>query len=200
MTASIDFYFDFSSPYGYFAAQGIDALAARFGRGVDWHPVLLGAIFKTTGARPLAEVPYKGDYSRHDWARIARLTGIPFRLPALFPISAANPSRAFLWLARRDEGGARRFALALYAAYFAAGRNIGEAEVVAAVAAEQGLDAAGIAAAMTDPTVKDELRHVVGQAEARGVFGSPYFVVDGEPFWGWDRLGMLETWLERGGF
>jgi len=200
MSGPIDFYFDFSSPYGYFAAQSIEALGARYGRAVEWHPVLLGAIFKTTGARPLADVPYKGDYSRHDWNRLSRLTGIPFKVPALFPIAAANPSRAFLYVARRDEVNAKRLALALYHAYFVDGRNIGEADVVSAVAAENAFDPVEIGAALVNPAVRDELRHVVGQAEARGVFGSPYFVVDGEPFWGWDRLAMLETWLDRGGF
>jgi 2-hydroxychromene-2-carboxylate isomerase len=76
MAAPIDFYFDFSSPYGYLAAQKIEALAAKHGREVDWHPVLLGVIFKETGSAPLTMVPLKGDYSRRDFERSARFHGI----------------------------------------------------------------------------------------------------------------------------
>ena len=76
MAAPIDFYFDFSSPYGYLAAQKIDALAAKHGRTVDWHPLLLGVVFKETGMAPLTMVPLKGEYSKRDFARSARFHGI----------------------------------------------------------------------------------------------------------------------------
>ena len=72
MSSSIDFYFDFSSPYGYLASEKIEAMAARHGRSVDWRPVLLGVMFKATGMAPLTEIPLKGDYSRRDLARSAR--------------------------------------------------------------------------------------------------------------------------------
>ena len=75
MTPPIDFYFDFSSPYGYLAAQKIEALAAKHGRAVDWHPVLLGVVFRQTGTAPLTDVPLKGDYSRRDFERSARFHG-----------------------------------------------------------------------------------------------------------------------------
>ena len=71
----LQFFFDFSSPYGYLAAQKIDALAAQHGRTVDWRPMLLGVVFKQTGGAPLTEVPVKGPYSKHDFARSARFHG-----------------------------------------------------------------------------------------------------------------------------
>jgi len=87
MAAPIDFYFDFSSPYGYLASQKIEALAAKYGRTVEWHPVLLGVVFKETGASPLTMVPLKGEYSRRDFERSARFHGIAgFRMPPKFPI------------------------------------------------------------------------------------------------------------------
>src|SRR5215831_19244283 len=75
MIAAIDFYFDFSSPYGFLASQKIEALAQKHGRAVDWHPVLLGVIFKETAMAPLTAIPLKGDYSRRDFARSARFHG-----------------------------------------------------------------------------------------------------------------------------
>ena len=200
MPAAIDFYFEFSSPYAYFAAERIEALAQRHGRTVDWHPLLLGVIFKSTGASPPTQVPLKRDYVKRDWERIARLTGIPFKMPSVFPIASQNPARAVLFLARSNEQAAKDLTLALYRAYYVDGQNIGEAEVVCGVAQGLGLDAAVLAEGMSDPAVKDQLKHEVGAAEARGVFGSPFVIVDGEPFWGFDRFDMLEDWLERGGF
>ena len=85
MSAPIDFYFDFSSPYGYFASTRIDSIAARHGRAVSWHPILLGAVFKVTGGAPLPSLPLKGDYAKSDIPRCARLLGLPFQFPAKFP-------------------------------------------------------------------------------------------------------------------
>jgi 2-hydroxychromene-2-carboxylate isomerase len=121
-------------------------------------------------------------------------------MPSVFPIASQNPARAILFVARSDEAAAKQLTLALYRAYFVDGQNIGEVDVVKQVAQAQGLDADDIVEAMSDPAVKDQLKHEVGAAEARGVFGSPYVIVDGEPFWGFDRFDMLEEWLTRGGF
>ena len=69
----IEFWFDFSSGYAYFASQTIDALAERNGRSVLWRPFMLGVAFKATGGRGLSDTPMKGDYARRDWARLSRL-------------------------------------------------------------------------------------------------------------------------------
>jgi len=98
MAAPIDFYFDFSSPYGFLAAQKIEALAEKHGRAVDWHPMLLGVVFKETGAAPLTMVPLKGDYSRRDFERSARYHGIAgFRMPPKFPIASQAPAEESRW-------------------------------------------------------------------------------------------------------
>jgi len=201
MAAPIDFYFDFSSPYGYLAAQKIEALAAKYGRAVDWHPVLLGVIFKETGGAPLTMVPLKGDYSRRDFERSARFHGITgFRMPPKFPIASHAPARIVLWQKARDPAAAAKVAKALYRAFFTEGIDISDPDAAAAVAAKAGLDAAAARAAIDDPAVKDALKREVAEAMARGVFGSPFIVVDGEPFWGLDRLDQVERWLSTGGF
>ena len=196
----IEFYFDFSSPYGYFAAERIDALAARHGRGVQWRPYLLGVAFKATGSAPLASIPLKGDYMRHDLPRTARLLGIEYREPASFPISGVHPARAFYWAEGRDPAKARALAGALYRAYFAQGIDISEAENTLDVCARCGFDRAEARAGIADPAVKERLRAEVERGLARGVFGSPYVIVDGEPFWGADRLDQVERWLATGGW
>ena len=198
MTAPIEFWFDFSSPYGYLAAQKIEALAARHGRTVDWRPMLLGVAFRIAGTAPLTEVPLKGDYSKRDFERSARFHGIEeFRLPAKFPIASQAPARILLWAKSRDPGSTARIAKAFFRAYWVDGRDISSADVAAAVAGEAGLDAAAARAVVDDPVWKDALKREVETGLARGVFGSPFVIVDGEPFWGLDRFDQLDWFLGR---
>src|SRR5512146_401169 len=200
MADPIDFYFDFSSPYGYFASTKIDELAARHGRSVIWRPILLGAVFKITGQQPLPTIPLKGGYANHDLARSARRFNVPFRIPSRFPIAGQAPSRAFYWVGDRDPALAKKLAQALYHAYFAEDRDISNPEVTANVAAKQGVDRDQLIQALNEPAVKERLKIEVDAAIERGVFGSPFIIVDKEPFWGSDRLDQIDKWLTTGGW
>jgi 2-hydroxychromene-2-carboxylate isomerase len=201
MAAPVDFYFDFSSPYGYLASQKIEALAAKHGRGVDWHPILLGVVFRQTGTGPLTEIPLKGEYSRRDFARSARFHGLAeFAMPSRFPIPSQAPARVVLWQKARDAAAATRLIKAFFRAYFVDDVDISAPDAAVAVAAKEGVDAAAARAAIDDPAVKEALKREVDAAIARGVFGSPFVFVDGEPFWGLDRFDQVEKWLATGGF
>lgn len=196
MAKPIEFYFDFSSPYGYLASTQIDALGAKHKRDVAWHPFLLGAAFKVTGQKPLTEQPVRGPYHGHDFARSARLMGVPFRLPEKFPFFALAASRAFYWLGGDDR--AKSLAKSVYQAAFGEGRDVTPVAVVAELAKALGID--GLEKGIELPEIKAKLRDVTDQAIARGIFGSPFFVVDGEPFWGHDRLAQVDRWLATGGW
>ena len=196
----IDFYFEFSSPYGYIAANLVEDLEKRTGRPVTWRPMLLGPVFKITGQPPLVEVPMKGEYAKRDFPRTARLHGIAYYHPAKFPIGTVAAVRAFYWVHDRDPMMARSLAKALYRAYFADGVDIGPAAAVVQVARSVGVDGDALAAALEDPAMKERAKREVDAALAAGVFGSPYFIVDGEPFWGCDRMPMLEEWIRTGGW
>jgi 2-hydroxychromene-2-carboxylate isomerase len=200
MALPIDFYFDFSSPYGYLGSERIEEVAARHGRNVLWHPILLGVVFKVTGGAPLTEIPVKGEYSKLDFARSARFLGVPFRLPSRFPIATQQAARAFLWLDDQDPVLAKNFAHAVFRAYFAEDIDISDMSNLLGVAESMGVERRALQAAVSDSALKDRLRARNDAAMARGVFGSPFFFVDGEPFWGVDRLPHLERWLESGGF
>ncbi|MEO8408056.1 MAG: DsbA family protein [Oxalobacteraceae bacterium] len=199
MASAIDFYFDFSSPYGYFAAMRIDALAARYGRHVEWHPILLGVVFKTTGGSALPLLPLKGPYALHDFERTARFHGIPFKLPAAFPLATQGAARAMLWV--HSHHGIERaiaFAKAVYTAYFAEGVNIGEPMNVVQIGTELGLDPHALATGMDSAPIRDQLKAEIKLALARDVFGSPFVIIDGEAFWGFDRLEQMEALLKNG--
>jgi 2-hydroxychromene-2-carboxylate isomerase len=200
MATPIEFYFDFSSPYSYLASETIEPLAARYGREVDYKPVLLGAAFKAAGTRPLTEVPLKGEYSKRDMQRSARFAGVPFVLPEPFPIGAVAASRTVIWLGDTDPGRARSFVHAAFREYFVAGRNIADTAVLAGVLRQMGVDPEPALAAIQHPDIKERLKAQVDAALARGVFGAPFLFVDGEPFWGHDRLAQVEKWLASGPF
>jgi 2-hydroxychromene-2-carboxylate isomerase len=198
--APIEFYFDFSSPYGYLGAQRIETVAAEFGRTVLWRPVLLGVIFKITGQTPLVSQTLRGPYSARDMARSARKLGVKFALPEGFPFSSVYPCRIFYWLDSRSPEDAKAYARAVYHAAFADGKPPAEPEAAVDVAVGLGHDRAAVLAGMQDPAIKEQLRDATQQAMHKGVFGSPFFIVDGEPFWGNDRLGEVREWLQTGGW
>lgn len=194
----IEFYFDFISPYGYFASTQIDALASRFGRTVDWKPVLLGiTVLKVMGLKPLTETPLKSDYIRHDKPRMAKLLGVPFADHGLKGINSINAARAFLWLKAQDEQLAVRFAHRVYRRLWVEGRDITAAQASAEEAQALGVDPFTLMRAIVRSDAKDQLKNAVQAAIDRGVFGTPYFIADGEPIWGVDRLWMLEHWLRH---
>jgi len=197
---ALEFYFDFSSPYGYLASEKIDEIAARHGRHVEWRPILLGVVFRATGCAPLTQIPIKGEYSLRDFARSARFLGVPYTQPAGFPIATQHAARAYYWLHDQPQSAARAFAHAVYRAYFSERRDISCLDVVLDLAVRHGADHDLLAAALAGETLKERLKDECAAAIGKGVFGSPYIVVDGEPFFGADRLPQIERWLASGGF
>jgi 2-hydroxychromene-2-carboxylate isomerase len=139
MTAPIDFCSIFFA-YGYFASTRIDDIAQKYGRGVIWHPILLGVVFKTTGSSPLPSIPLKGDYCWRDFERTAQFHHIGLQAPHAF--SAAHAAR------RARVRGCRTitvpmataFAKAVYRALFVDDINIAEPAELAKLAEPLGVD------------------------------------------------------------
>jgi 2-hydroxychromene-2-carboxylate isomerase len=100
----------------------------------------------------------------------------------------------------KDPRRAKQLARALYRAYFVEDMDISKAENTVAVCEKSGLKADEVRAGLADQTIKDRLRSEIDKAIASGVFGSPYIIVDGEPFWGSDRLDQIDRWLQTGGW
>ena len=207
MTAGIDFWFDFSSPYSYIASGWVDALAARHGRSVRRHAILLGATFQAAGLKPPVAFPLKGAYSLHDFARSARFHGLAYTPPPVFPIPTQNAARVFWWLhdtpqahGRYGPQAAAAWAQAGLQDVFTAGLPLHEAAGLHALARAQGLDPAEVDSVAADPHWKARLKQANDEAIAGGVFGAPFFKIDGEPFWGNDRQPQMERWLDQGPF
>lgn len=202
--APIDFYFDFISPFGYFASLRIEALAAKHGRAVVWRPMLLGvAVLKVMGLKPLLETPLKSDYLIHYAVpRYARLHNVPIDPHRFTEIGMAPvpPSRAYWHLFARDPALAKRFAQAVLHGYWAERRDMATEANIALAAAGLGVDAKEMVAGLQSKEAAERTRAEVDASLKRGVFGSPFMIVDGEKFWGNDTLEMLDLWIERGGW
>ena len=202
MAEPLHFYFDFISPYGFFASREVEGMAARHGRTVDWRPMLLGvAVLKVMGLKPLLDTPLKGDYVRRDVRRHARKLGLvlghDFGQPIGNPLPAA---RAFYWLKERHPQLQAAAAHALYDAYWLEGRDLSTPEAVASIGWPPAVDRAGLLAAVQSDAAAQRLRDAVSASLAAGVFGSPTLVIDGEMFWGYDRLRDADEWLARSGW
>ncbi len=200
MTAPVEFFFDFASPYGYLASERIEGIASRHGRSVLWRPFLVGAAMKVSERKPLVSIPLIGDYAVHDIERFSRYWDIPLTIPSHWPIATVAACRAFYLIARTDQAAATQLAQALYRAYFRDDRDISVPETVVAVAAETGLDPVHLAEGIQSEDIKQAVRTVNDEALNRGVFGSPFIIVDSEGFWGADRLEQVDQWLSRGGW
>jgi 2-hydroxychromene-2-carboxylate isomerase len=202
MRRSLDFYFDFISPFGYLASVRVDDLAARHQRECRWQSMLLGvSVLKVMGMQPLTQIPLKGDYLRIDLERYMRrhmLTLVRTRDTA--PSNPIPAGRAFHWIDQHDQALAKRVAKAILDSYWRQGEDIGSPEAVIAIARRVGADGDGLLQGFASGEADRLLRAAVERSLSLGVFGSPFFMVDGEPFFGLEKMELVEEWLASGGW
>ena len=199
---NIDFYLDFSSPYAYLASTQIEALAGRQGCSVTWRPFLIGATFKTTGRKALNQHPLVWEYALNDVQRIARLLDQTINIPPKFPVLSVKASRIFYFIQDRDgaQTAAKAFASMVFRAYFVEQRDITDSRVLGELCSAFGLRQDDVDEVVKSVQSKNRFRAEVDAALECKVFGAPMFIVAGEMFWGVDRLGQLEKWLQTGGW
>jgi 2-hydroxychromene-2-carboxylate isomerase len=191
--ATLEFFYDFVSPYSYLAATRVEELARRTGAALRFRPFLLGGVLKATGNHAPIETVAKGRHMWVDLERWARRLQVPFRRPETFPVSTVLALRTAL--AAEEAGGLVPFTHAVYRAYWAEGRDIASPEVLADVASRAGLD--GKALVARAPELKAALAAQTQEAVDRGSFGAPTFLVGPELFIGNDRLDFVEEALRR---
>ena len=194
----IEFYFEFASPYGYFASVRIDSIAVKHGRTVLWRPIMLGVALNATGSKPNVLVPLKGEYFKRDIVRCAKVMDLPFALPKKMPMNSLSASRAFYWLNEQDPRKAKELAAAIYHEHWGLGHDMSDIDDVARVAEAIEIDGEKLKAGCQSQTIKDKLRDITMTSVAAGVFGSPFIISDEEQFWGHDRLSLLDQWLDAG--
>lgn len=195
---TIDFYFDFLSPYGYFAVEKIEAIAAKHNRSVEYHPMLLGiAVRKVMGLKPLLETPLKSDYLLKGWPRLSALYDVPYQFPSRMP-HPIPPARAVCWAKNEAPDKVAAYVREIYRAQWRDDKDVSEPQLLAEIAESVGINSEGLVESLDSDKLRQQLTAEVNASLERGVFGSPTFAVDEELIWGCDRLWMLEHWLANG--
>ena len=194
---ALEFWYEFASTYSYPVAQTIESRAADAGVHIVWRPFLLGPIFAAQGwpDSPFNLYPAKGDYMWRDLQRVCRQAGLDWRRPSAFPRNSVLAAR--IALVGCDQGWCPAFSRAVYRANFVDDRDIADRNTIAAILTGLNLDADAVFSLAEDPSQKAVLRSQTDRATRLGIFGAPSFIVDGELFWGGDRLDQALDWARE---
>jgi 2-hydroxychromene-2-carboxylate isomerase len=196
MGKEVEFYFDVGSPAAYLAWTQLPQIARQAGATIAYKPFLLGGVFQASGNRSPMEVPSKGKYMQGDLERYARRYGVPFRHNPHFPINTLMLMRGALGLQLRDTGRMTSYVDAVFRAIWVDGKNMNDPATVGAVLQQAGFEPQKVLALTADAEVKEQLKSVTQEAVGRGVFGAPTFFVDGQMYWGQDRLDFVKEALQ----
>jgi 2-hydroxychromene-2-carboxylate isomerase len=194
MAHTLEFYFDYGSPYSYLADTQVEAIAKRTGAVLARRPMLLGGVFKSTGNHSPAELRQKSAWSAFDMPLWARHYGVSFQPNPFFPINTLALMRGAA--AAQIDGLFERYHPAIFKAMWVDGRNLNDMKELAAVLTAAGIEAQKFGNRIQEQDVKDRLKATTDEAVARGVFGAPTSFVDGKMFFGNDRLPFVELALK----
>ncbi|WP_236236480.1 2-hydroxychromene-2-carboxylate isomerase [Pseudomonas faucium] len=195
MSKTVEFFFDLGSPASYLAWTQLPGLCARQGATLSYRPMLLGGVFQATGNASPAMIPAKGRYMFTDLGRYAARYGVPFGLPPGFPLNTLALMRGVMGTQMHAPARFEALLAALFNGLWAQRRNLGEAGVLDEVLRQAGFDPAQFHALATDPEVKAALKQATEEAVARGVFGAPTCFVEGQMYFGQDRLDFVKQAL-----
>jgi 2-hydroxychromene-2-carboxylate isomerase len=196
MTKTVEFFYDFGSPTVYLAATQLPDIAASVGAAIDWRPMLLGGVFKSTGNQSPVVVPAKAAYMNNDLKRFAKRYGVPFRFNPHFPINTLALMRGAVAY-QDDVVVSSTYRDAIFTAIWVEARNLNEPDVIGQVLSDAGLDPAELMNRIGQQTVKDQLIANTEEAVNRGVFGAPTFFVGEQMFFGQDRLDFVAEAISR---
>ncbi|MBT3673152.1 MAG: 2-hydroxychromene-2-carboxylate isomerase [Porticoccaceae bacterium] len=196
MTKTVEFYFDVGSPTAYLAHKRLQQLKQQYDCIIDYHPVLLGGLFKASGNSSPVMVPAKGRYMMvDDLPRFAKLYDVPLNNNPHFPINTLNLMRGAVALL--DGEYFETYIDAVFNAIWVDSKNMANIETVSEVLSSAGLNPQAILTSTQSPDVKETLITNTGKAVERGLFGAPTMFMDGEMFFGQDRLQFVEAALQQ---
>ena len=193
MTKTVEFLFDFGSPTSFLAYKQLPKIAARHGARIMWTPILLGGVFKATGNTSPAMVPAKARYMNGDLARFAKRYGIVLNFNSHFPVNTLPLMRGAV--AYQSTPQFDIYVNAMFDAMWAHPRNLNDQNEITHVLKDIRIDPSDFLARIERADVKEKLKANTEGAVARGVFGAPTFFVNGEMFFGQDRLDFVEEHL-----
>ncbi len=200
MALTIDYYLSPQSPWTYLGHERFAAIAARAGAEINVLPVDLGRVFPVSGGLPLAKrAPQRQTYRLLELKRFSDHLGLPMNVrPSYFPVNGDDAAKLIIAVDSHDgRTAAMRIAGAIMRGVWVEQRNIADAAVLQAMLAEAGLPARRLED-LQSQAVHQRYEEDSQRAIDSGVFGAPSYVVDGEMFWGQDRLDFVERRLARG--
>ena len=194
MSTTIDYYFTPQSPWTYLGHARLAQIARDAGATVRILPIDLGGkVFPISGGLPLGQrAPQRQAYRLLELRRHADFLGLPLNVkPRYFPVADGDAARLIIAVGLHDGAdAAMKVAGAIFTALWAQERHIGSEKVLAELLAECGLDAARLEQSYSQ-AVQERYENNTAEAIEAGVFGAPSYVLEGELFWGQDRLDFL---------
>jgi 2-hydroxychromene-2-carboxylate isomerase len=193
---TFEFWFDFGSPAAYLAFSQIPRIEAETGAKAIYCPMLLGGVFQATGNHSPATIPAKGKYIFDDFKRHAMRYGVPFNHNPHFPINTLLLMRGAIGMQLQHSEQFIAYCSAVFQAIWIDSLNMNDPATVGATLHKAGFDPQQLMALANDPATKDALKTTTAEAVSRGAFGAPTFFVDGQMFWGQDRLDFVKEALQ----
>ncbi|GAA6174374.1 2-hydroxychromene-2-carboxylate isomerase [Sulfitobacter pacificus] len=193
--AQIDYFFATLSPYCYLAEQRLEEVAAKHGATINYKPFDLIAAFGRTGGTPPKDRHISRiEYRAQELPRQAKKLGLPFNLqPAHWPTNGAPAAYAFIAAQNAGGGDLGKLAHAIFRAVWAEEKDIAEDDVIRACLADAGFDPELANSGLLEGA-ETYARNLEEAVEA-GVFGAPFYIIDGQRFWGQDRIADVEAYL-----
>lgn len=189
----IDFWFSIGSTYTFLTVMRLPAYASEHGLTVDWRPFNVRAILVEQNNIPFAGKPVKAAYMWRDIDRRAGKYGLSVNVPAPYPLDDLPLANQVALLGMR-EGWGREYVVATYRRWFQGGHPAGSEPNLSKSLKEIGQDPGRVIEVARAPAIEDALAAQTEEAKRLGVFGAPSFDVDGEIFWGDDRLEDAVSW------
>ena len=193
----IDFWFTMGSTYSYLSVMRLEKLAAKSGIRFRWRPFHLLLILQEMKHVPFADKPAKMSYMWRDLGRRAAMHGIETSLPAPYPAKQSVMANLVALIGMR-QGWGEDFARAAYRRWMQLGQETGSEPNLSASLRDIGQEPEPVLALANAPETMAALVAETHAARGLGIFGSPTFVIDGELFWGDDRLEDAVSWYRQG--
>ena len=190
MKKSVEFFFDYASPYSYLADYQLSSF-----RNIEiiYRPMLLGAVMQATNNKPPGTIPSKGNYIAKDLELWSQHYGIPFRMNSIFPQNTLKALR--LAIVCQQENCFQMVHQALFEAMFVYNLDISDVDILKNLINQQQLNSDQLIEKLSENTIKDELKRNTNEAISRGAFGAPTFFINDEMFFGNDRLDFIKAKL-----
>ena len=185
MTKSIDFYFDFISPYSYLAHKKINSIKKKKSTPFNYKPILVGGLHNLQGITAPAFIKPKLKHMVSDCILIAKKNNFDFIWNSKFPINSLNIMRGYLFV---NANLKNLYLDLIFDAYWKDNLDVSNEEVLKTLLNKNNIDLDSFLLGIKDHKIKDELKNVTQKAHDKEIFGTPTFIVNNKIFWGQDRL------------